>query len=59
MDDLPRRKPARLSEYDYSQNGAYFVTVCVEGRARILGEIVGAGPRPARCELSTYGEIFK
>ena len=57
MDDLPNRKPPRLPEFDYAQNGAYFVTVCVEGRARILGEIVGAGPRPARCELSPFGEI--
>ena len=25
---LPKRKPARLKEYDYSQNGAYFITIC-------------------------------
>ena len=25
---LPRRKTIRLQNYDYSQNGAYFVTIC-------------------------------
>lgn len=26
--DLPKRKPNRLREYDYSQPGCYFVTIC-------------------------------
>ncbi len=34
-----RRRPARLREYDYSAPGAYFVTVCTEGKRRIFGEI--------------------
>ncbi len=34
------RKSPRLSEYDYSQQGAYFVTVCVQGRQALLGEIL-------------------
>ena len=32
------RKSPRLSGYDYSQEGAYFVTVCVQGRQALLGE---------------------
>ena len=27
MTDLPKRKPTRLKNYDYSQNGAYFITI--------------------------------
>ncbi len=35
------RKPNRLENYDYSQNGAYFITVCTKNRKRILSNIVG------------------
>ena len=38
-----QRKPNRLTEYDYSQNGAYFVTICTHGREKILSRIVGDG----------------
>jgi putative transposase len=34
------RKSPRLSSYDYSQEGAYFVTVCVQGRQALLGKII-------------------
>ncbi len=43
MESLPKRKPARLKNYDYSAPGAYFVTFCVRNRAHLLGRIVGAG----------------
>ncbi len=45
---LPTRKPNRLKNFDYSQNGAYFITVCTKNRNPILSEItVGAdGIRP-------------
>ena len=39
--ELPKRKPNRLSEYDYSQNGAYFITICSQDRCKILSDIVG------------------
>lgn len=55
---LPKRKPLRLKEYDYSQNGAYFVTVCTQDRKPLFGHIVGAGPRPARTELSPLGLVI-
>ena len=41
MRELPVRKPNRLQNYDYSQNGAYFVTMCIKDRHEILGNIVG------------------
>ncbi len=35
-----RRKPLRLPSYDYSQAGAYFVTVCTHKRLSLFGSIV-------------------
>ena len=47
--ELPKRKPNRLQNYDYSSNGGYFVTICTEGREKTLSEIVGDGfPVPKR-----------
>ncbi|MGN0530258.1 MAG: transposase [Eubacterium sp.] len=40
---LPKRKPNRLKEFDYSTNGAYFITICVKDRKCVLGKIVGEG----------------
>lgn len=36
----PSRKSLRLPDYDYSQPGVYFVTLCTQGRACMFGEIV-------------------
>ncbi len=33
---LPKRKPLRLVGYDYSQSGAYFITLCTNKRAQIF-----------------------
>lgn len=54
--ELPKRKPNRLKGYDYSQNGGYFITVCVQDKKRILSRIiVGEGsPLP---HLTVYGQI--
>lgn len=50
------RKPNRLKNYDYSQNGVYFITVCVENRNPILSYI----PVGANCvRLSKVGEIVE
>lgn len=53
MMELPKRKTTRLKNYDYSQNGAYFVTICTHKRARLFGDIVGATlcGRPNRPDL--------
>ncbi len=55
---LPKRKDTRLTGYDYSTPGAYFVTLCTKDREEILGRIVGGvacdAPRP---QLSAYGKI--
>ena len=34
--ELPRRKHIRLSDYDYSTPGAYFVTICTKGRHNLF-----------------------
>jgi len=48
--EFAERKPNRLSEYDYSQNGAYFVTICTQDRQKTLSSIVGDGsPVPKLC----------
>ena len=39
-DPIPhRRRSIRIPGYDYSQPGAYFVTICVRGRERLLGDV--------------------
>ncbi len=35
-----RRRSIRLKEYDYSREGAYFVTICTHNRECIWGDIV-------------------
>lgn len=39
MDKLPKRKRIRLENYDYTQNGYYFVTICTYNREKILSVI--------------------
>jgi putative transposase len=34
------RRSVRLCEYDYAQVGAYFVTICVQERRYLFGQIV-------------------
>jgi len=34
-----QRRSIRLHDYDYAQAGAYFVTVCTEGRLCLLGQV--------------------
>jgi putative transposase len=34
------RRSIRLKEYDYTQNAAYFITICVQNKDCLLGEIV-------------------
>jgi REP element-mobilizing transposase RayT len=36
---LIQRKNLRLHDYDYGQNGCYFVTICSFNRAKIFGDI--------------------
>lgn len=50
------RKNMRLHGYDYGQPGGYFITFCTQGRAKILGRVVGGGVLDAPyVQLSEYG----
>ena len=40
---MQERKRNRLCNYDYGQNGAYFITICTKDRKQILSKIVGDG----------------
>ncbi len=37
---LKQRKHIRLINYDYSQSGLYFVTICTENRECLLGNVI-------------------
>jgi REP element-mobilizing transposase RayT len=48
----PKRKLQRLAEYDYSQAGAYFVTICAYKKNCIFGQVSGD-----RVNLTQLGEL--
>ena len=55
-----RRRPNRIENYDYSLNGAYFVTVCTQDRKKILSDIVGDGfPVPKPCGKAAEAMIHQ
>jgi putative transposase len=37
---MKNRRSIRLKEYDYSQSGAYFATICTQSKECLFGEIV-------------------
>ena len=38
--DIHKRRYIRLKEYNYSQQGVYFITACIKHRDPILGNII-------------------
>ncbi len=52
--DRHHRRSIRLKGYDYAQAGAYFVTLCTQGRACLFGEAVDGEMR-----LNARGEIVR
>ncbi len=67
--EKPQRKPTRLKDFDYSTSGAYFITICTEGRKNLLSRVVGGGQPlgcqakrclpPPEIQLKPCGEIAK
>ena len=55
------RKQLRLPEYDYSQTGVYFLTLCAKGKAPLFGKVcVGGGVLDAPyVELSDMGVVVQ
>ena len=41
---IHHRRSIRLKGYDYAQAGLYFITICVQNRECLFGQIVGANP---------------
>ncbi len=56
MDHTPenqkRRKSIRLKNYDYSQNGGYFITICTQDKKCLFGQIENG-----KMLLNEYGGI--
>ena len=52
MNYYPQRRSARLSGYDYTTPGAYFITICIQEKKCLLGNIIDA-----KIVLNQYGEI--
>ena len=41
--ELSKRKKLRLENWNYAENGWYFITICTKRRQALLGNIVGNG----------------
>ena len=48
------RRSIRLKGYDYSQPGAYFVTICAHNKKCVLGEIVDGN-----MDLNEFGKVVE
>jgi len=48
------RRSIRLPGYDYSQAGAYFVTICIQDQKFLLGETIGS-----KMQLNDAGRMIK
>lgn len=59
--DLPKRKNIRLNDYNYSSNGAYFITICNKNKENLLWKNVGANcVRPLdQLPLSKIGIVIE
>ncbi|MBR4291439.1 MAG: transposase [Oscillospiraceae bacterium] len=49
--ELPKRKPNRILEFDYSSPNAYFVTICTTGKKKYFWD--------SENQLSEYGKVVK
>lgn len=51
---LPQRKRTRYKDFDYSSDGYYFITICVENRNNFFGIIYNG-----KINLNAYGNILE
>ncbi len=56
---IHHRKTIRLKGYDYSQAGAYFITICCANRECLFGEIVNGEMILNECGTIAYNEWLK
>jgi len=52
--EIHHRRSIRLKEYDYSQEGSYFITICTHNREFLFGKISNG-----EMILNEYGEIVE
>ena len=52
--DIHHRRSIRLKGYDYSKEGAYFVTIVTKDRECLFGDVVGG-----EMVLNEYGMVVK
>lgn len=57
--DIHHRRFIRLRGYDYSQQGAYFVTICTKDRLPLFGKVLDDGKGRIICILNKFGKIAK
>ncbi len=58
--NLPKRKTIRLKNYDYNQDGYYFITICTKDKKKLLCDIVGTGILDGpQIKFTEYGSIAK
>jgi putative transposase len=57
--EIHHRRSIRLKGYDYSRNGAYFVTICSWNRECLFGEIAGMKASKPEMLLNEYGKIVR
>ena len=54
--DFPKRKQNRLANYNYSQHGCYFITICTKNSLPVLCSIHPGTPlKPPTVSLTGYG----
>jgi putative transposase len=54
MKPLPKRKSTRLKEYDYSQFGFYFITICLKERKEFFSKVIDG-----KIILTEFGKIVE
>ena len=51
---FPRRQNLRLTSYDYSSQGSYFITICTRNKQLLFGQIVDN-----MMKLNPFGDIVE
>jgi REP element-mobilizing transposase RayT len=54
ISNLPNRQSIRLSNYDYSQEGSYFITLVTQNRLHLFGKI-----EDGKMILNSLGKILE
>lgn len=53
---IHHRRSIRLQRYDYTQAGAYFITICTQNRECLFGDIMTVGATPRGCPVAVLND---